>query len=99
LREAQKVYVRQGEEKQKRLKLCYPSWGRPLKKESISQRAGYKPPPREWGKGGEMTQTLYAHINKKIKIKINPLQDLGREGRIHISQGDRNKTNIINVGK
>jgi hypothetical protein len=23
------------------------------------------------GVGGEMTQTLYAHMNKKIKIKIN----------------------------
>jgi hypothetical protein len=26
---------------------------------------------RGWGKGGEMTQTLYAHMNKKIKIKKN----------------------------
>jgi hypothetical protein len=25
---------------------------------------------RGWGKGGEMTQTLYAHMNK-IKIKKN----------------------------
>jgi hypothetical protein len=25
---------------------------------------------REWGKGGEITQTLYAHMNK-IKIKKN----------------------------
>jgi hypothetical protein len=28
---------------------------------------------RGWGKGGEMTQTLYVHMNKKIfkKLKIN----------------------------
>jgi hypothetical protein len=29
---------------------------------------GYR---RRWGKGGEMTQTLYAHVNK-IKIKKKP---------------------------
>jgi hypothetical protein len=29
---------------------------------------------RGWGEGGEMTQTLYAHMNKiKIKKKINPV--------------------------
>jgi hypothetical protein len=43
LREAQKIYVRWDEEnKNRRLKLCYPHWGRTTQKKSASQRVGYK---------------------------------------------------------
>jgi hypothetical protein len=29
----------------------------------------------------------------------NPLKSLGKEGRVHRPQGERKKTNVIDVGK
>jgi hypothetical protein len=50
---------------------------------------------RGWGKGGEMTQTLYAHMNKKKKnkaLRSNPSTTTHKKDRIQKTMRNLSKT-------
>jgi hypothetical protein len=69
LREAQKVHVRQNEDKQKqKAKIMLATRGRPLERKMLLK-----------------------------KPNTNPPKNLGKDCRVHRPQGERKKTNVINV--